>query len=481
MNLQTYQNPSYMFQSEPFKNYAMPENLSKNNFHSAFTNSTPTLLNDIEMLKYQFVNMSKRYEEQLEKYEEFERKNEFLLTKYKELQFQFKLRELDMRTNLIETISNQIFNNKLESFLTELDVSNNKYDNKSKIVIMNPFVTGKSSSNENTNIINTLPLKKDDLSRQDAGHVIKSSIKQFENKNLVSENIGLDRKLIVEMEKTASVNKDISESKAKFFGKEITNTVDNFPDSQINKNEKDKEQVQESVKVNNRDESSKIANCEKVEKSSDFQKIKKKKNLSETLNTKENLDIPERKHNMRIEGKVRRENSQILEEIPSDSVKENKKNSRNNNNTTKQSVKSKNKGKSYIEEEEDLVHIDLDQNRDDETQSTGSILSPVKTTKNKKNIKKPTKQKKNTKKNNKNNPDTESELDHSIETNYTNIRSKRNKNSTDYYEEEIEEENSSNSSLEESKESSRDFKNMKKTKKKVALAVKKTKKGKKTK
>jgi hypothetical protein len=494
MNLQSYQNPSFMFQSEPFKNCAISENLSKNNLPSAFANHTPTLLNDIEMLKYQFVNMSKRYEEQLGKYEELERKNEFLLTKYKELQFQFKLRELDMRTNLIETISNQIFNNKLESFLTELEVSNNKYDNKSKVVIVNPFVYGKSSSIENTNIINNLSQKKDEINTQDAGHVIKSSLKKFENKNLESENVGLDRKLNVEMNKAASVKKDKSESKSKFFGKESTNTVDDFPNSQLNEREKEEEE-EEEVKINNREESVKSVNPEKVEKSSDFQKIKKKKTQTETLNTKENLDMPERKNTKRIEEKTLKKNSEILEEkkeipkakekIPSESVKENKKNSRkNNNNNTKQSLKSKNKGKSYIEEEEDLVISDLDENRDHETQSIESIPSPVKATKNKKNNKKPTKQKKNTKKSNKTNSDTESDLDYSYESTYTNKRSKRNKNSTDY-EEEIEEENSGNSFLEESKESSRDFKNVKKTKKKVAAAaaaaVKKTKKGKKTK
>jgi hypothetical protein len=94
--------------------------MNMNNINNINTNAY--LLKEIEFLKYEFVNMSKKYEESLDKYDELERKNEFLLNKYRDLNYQFKLREFNCRISTCENLGNDNWTS-LKSVINTLDAN----------------------------------------------------------------------------------------------------------------------------------------------------------------------------------------------------------------------------------------------------------------------------------------------------------------------------------------------------------------------
>lgn len=76
-----------------------------NNIGNDNINPAAQMRKELDKLKYEFLNMSQKYEEQLDKYEELEKKNEFLLSKYRDLNYQFQLKELNIRNSVLNTVT----------------------------------------------------------------------------------------------------------------------------------------------------------------------------------------------------------------------------------------------------------------------------------------------------------------------------------------------------------------------------------------
>jgi hypothetical protein len=453
----------------PFRESYRTLNISGFHGHNSVNhNQNSAFADDIEMLKYEFMNMSRKYENQLEKYEELERKNEFLLSKYKELQFQFKLRELDMRTHMIESISNQLINNKFETFLKEVRSSIKKEENKSGLILTNPFH------------IDHDPVKKfnEQSNKKDANmNLANSSKKENENKivteELESKMIKLNKKksgsILVEEKDHDNVKNDII--KDSFMKKEFNDAnkeEDKVIINQIQMEEKEKEimETKNSFKPKTKKKKGKSHDSIKKEDDTQIQSEKEKDEKSYTAPYEEEKNENKSKSS-KYTSKEKNSSSTLLaykNSITSKKQEESISSKNNQKKSLKQKEKEKEKSlKSLIEEEDTIINSD-----EEITVAMSNESSPVKT-KNKKNNKKPTKSKKVNKKLNKTSSDIESDLDYSIDSVNTKHKSLKNKKSTDY-EDEIEEEKSD--SYEEEKESFREVKKKNKKSKKT----KKTKK-----
>ena len=398
--------------------------LTNNNINSNFNSN---LAEELESLKYEFINMSRKHEEQISKYEDLHFTNQFLMSKYKELKYQFKLRELDIRTNLIETISNQIINRKLESFLSVMEMPRHKEENNSNLIISNPFYEIRNSESV---LSKSIKNQKEDTNHRD--NLPESQQIPEENKNTLDS----------EKSKSSDCNDILKEP------------------MYISLTEENKKLKEKLKSINGEKEKVSITQKETMDVITINPFIEKKKPL-----TKEIIIIKEEE--IQIENQSEDKNTK--EEKNHEQSKENQQdrstenNLSINNNIFKKSLKQVET--IYIKEETLKNLTKLEDARDEETQSNESNSSQIKT----KNKKKQNKSKKNNKKTSKLNSDTESDLDYTRDSIQNPKKTKKNQKLTDY-EEDIEEEKSQEFDV-----TNKSFREKKKTKKKT----KKPKKGKK--